>query len=298
MTWKLSLLSLCFVLECAACQNHSARRPSVGDETAIRLNARFDTTVASCDGTSIKPAYYCSGVLIRATDAVPTEDEPDRHAWEPTTGAGTAQALSFSYLRKDVGSRILYGEQARPHGLIIREADANGSPGMFPITVFCSFPHDAVTGARGLRGCAANSAYPVESRPCKEQGIDTVEAWRKHFAEVTTFPGQFRHQCGFDADQAGFALSIASRVPDGMIEIMQHMELMVETWPAEKPQEVPLEAIFYTAGKFETDGLAGARLIQRDYNLVTGKVVPIVRFTTEQGMPPFSYRVDDQAVVR
>ena len=298
MPWKARFLSLCFVLACAVCQAHSARPRSVGDETASRLNARFDATAASCDAASTKPAYDCNGVLIRATDAVPTEDDPDRHAWEPTTGAGTAEALSFSYLRKDVGSRILYGEHARPHGLIIREADANGSPGMFPVTVLCSFPHDAVTGGRGSLGCAASSAYPVESRPCKEQGIDTVEAWRKHFAEVTTFPEQFYHQCGFDADQAGFALSIASRVPDGMIEAMQHMELMVKTWPAEKPQEVPLEAIFYTAGEYEGNGLAGARLIQRDYNLVTGKVVPIVRFTTDPSLPPFSYRVDDQALVR
>lgn len=296
MTWKLSLLSLCFALDCAACQTHIALPQAAGEDTASRLNARYDKTDMACEGG--RAAYYCNGVLIRATDAVPTEDEPDRHAWEPTPGTGTPDALSFSYLREDVGSRILYGDAARPHGLILKQADVNGTPGTFPVTLLCSFPHDAITGARGSSGCGASSRYPVESVPCKEQGIDTVDAWRKHFAEVTSFPDQFNHQCGFGVDQRSFALSIASRVPGGMVEVMQHMELMVGIWPLDKPQDVPLEAFFYTAGPYEEKGLEGAQVIQRDYNLVTGKVIPIVRFTTDESIEPFSYRVDDQAVVR
>lgn len=296
MTWKLSLLSLCLAFECTACQTHLSRPQAAGDDTASRLNARYDKTDMACDGG--RAAYYCNGVLIRATDAVPTDDEPDRHAWEPSPGTGTPEALSFSYLRKDVGSRILYGEHARPHGLILKEAEVNGSPDTFPITLFCSFPHDAITGGRGPKGCGASSLYPVESVPCKEQGIDTVDAWRKHFAAVTSFPNQFNHQCGFGVDQPSFALSIASRVPAGMVDVMQHMELMVATWPLDKPQEVPFEAFFYTAGPYEEKGLKGAQLIQRDYQLVTGRVIPIVRFTVDENIEPFSYRVEDQAVVR
>jgi hypothetical protein len=38
--------------------------------------------------------------------------------------------------------------------------------------------------------------------------------------------------------------------------------------------------------------------LQRDYQLVTGRVIPIVRFTVDENIEPFSYRVEDQAVVR
>lgn len=305
MTWKLSLLPLCFALECAACQTHLPRPSEHGEDVARQLNLRNDDTRMACPDN--RAAYYCNGVLIRATDAVPTESDP-RHAWDFSNGSGTPEGLSFSYLRKDVDSRILYGPNARPHGLILKQADAFATaPGKEPVDVLCSFPYDAVTGSRattgdpgkGSNGCGANPSYLEQSMPCASQGIDAVDSWRKHFNEVTAFPTQFYHQCGFGADQPSFALSIAARLPTGsVIETMRHMEQMVGNWRTEFPAELPIEAVFYTAGPYEVKGLEGARLIQRDYNLVTGKVIPIVRFTTDMGVDPFSYREADQAIVR
>lgn len=306
MMWRLGLLSLCFAFGCTSHQTQRSRPQADGEQVARGLNARYDDTRMSC--AEGRAAYYCSGVLIRATDAVPNQAAPDRHAWEFSPGSGTPEGLSFSYLRSDVDSRILYGPQARPHGLLVRQAEAIvAAPGTEPVTVLCSFPYDAITGARdttgdpakGSNGCGASSAYVDESKPCKAQGIETAEAWRKHFKEVTSFPGQFNHQCGFGNDQQQFALSIASREnSDAMVDVMRHMELMLGNWRTTAPKDLPIEAIFYTAGPYEVAGLKGAQLIQRDYNLVTGNVVPIVRFATDPSVPPFSYREADQAIVR
>jgi hypothetical protein len=309
MTWKVSLLSLCFALECAACQTHVIRPSADGEHVAQGLNARYDDTRMACvDGHA---AFYCNGVMIRATDAVPTEGEPDRHAWGFSRVTGTPEGLSFSYVRKDIDSRVLYGDETRPHGLIIEPAAAFvGAPGGDPVTVLCSFSYDGMTSyrattgdpAKGSNGCGADRGYPLESLPCRSQGIETVDSWREHFGELADFPdfpAQHRHQCSFETDQPSFALSIAARDPSiTMLDIMRHMELMLGHWHPESANDLPIEAFFYTAGKNEAAGLAGARLIQRDYEQVTGKVAPIVRYDVDTNVPPFSYRESDQAVAR
>jgi hypothetical protein len=290
MTWKLSLLSLCFALECAACQSHLSRPQAEGEEVASQLNARYYDTRMSCDDN--KPAYYCNGVIVRATGA-----GTDHDAWDPTESQLQLGGVSFSYLRADVGSRRLYGEkEGRPHGYIFKAADAYDEPDTFPAVILCSFPYDAVTTGRTERGCGAYSSYPESSRPCAELGIDTVEAWRKHFGEVTDIVWQHYHQCGFGADQQGFALSILARDRSLVVnEFFVHTEQMIGTWTSQDAARLPIAAIFYTEGEDVDIGRKGARYIQCRYLAVTGKVIPIVRFVTDGNLEPYSYRGDDQA---
>ncbi|TGZ35258.1 hypothetical protein EQ875_01537 [Photobacterium damselae subsp. damselae] len=59
------------------------------------LNSRFHNTVDSCSGGT--PAYYCSGVLIRATG-----EGYGYYPWNPSPSATELGSVSFSYLRNDI----------------------------------------------------------------------------------------------------------------------------------------------------------------------------------------------------
>ena len=292
MTGKVRSTLVALFLTCAlaACAPAQLRTPRAGGDTvAAALNARFDDTRMSCAGGT--PAYDCTGVFIRATGA-----SPSYHAWNPNPDAGIS-GISFSYLRRDVGSRVLYGDQVRPQGLIFGPGDTFGSGGVLPLTVLCAFPYDAVTGPnRAPDGCQAfRPDFPPENGPCLAQGIVTVDAWLAHFHSVTSFQGRYRHQCAFGGDQFSFELALRSRVNwEDEFEVMQHMELMLSSWPQDVPDQLPLEAIFYTAGG--PDALANARFIQADLARASGRFVPVVRFTTDVSQEPFSFHPEDQGV--
>jgi len=269
-----------------------ATRVASGDIVATNLNARFYDTRMSCPGATA--AYYCTGVLIRVAGA-----SEHYHAWNPNPDAGIS-SVSFSYLRDDVGSRTLYGDASRPNGFVFGPAEVFGTGNIFPLTIRCAFPYDGVTGlARAPEGCQGSMKDPDPSRPpedgtCLGLGITTVEAWLEHFRSVTGIPARYSHQCAFRGDRAAFELALRSRVDwEQEFELMQHMEVMVSVWPQDIPQQLPIEAIFYTVGG--EDGLENARFIQADLANTSGKVVPIVRFSTEMTLPPFSYDAADQA---
>jgi hypothetical protein len=100
--------------------------------------------------------------------------------------------------------------------------------------------------------------------------------------------------CSFGGDQVPFELALRARVDwEQEIAAMQHMEVMLSTWPQDIPEQLPLEAVFYTVGKAE--GLNAARFIQTDLAQTSGRVVPIVRFAEDPALLPFSYFPEDQA---
>lgn len=275
------------LVACGHAPTHAAGIAS-GDTVAAALNARFYDTRMSCPGGTA--AYYCTGVLIRVAAA-----SEHYHAWNPNPNAGI-NSVSFSYLREDVGSRILYGDASRPNGFIFGPAETFGIGHVYPLTVHCVFPYDGITGPnRGVDGCQASQpSYPPENGPCFTQGITTVGAWLQHFRSVSSFPARYSHQCSFGGDQVPFELALRSRVDwEQETVVMQHMEVMMSTWPQDIPEQLPLDAVFYTAG--ETDGLEAARFIQADLAQTSGLIVPIVRFAVDPALPPFSYFPEDQS---
>ncbi len=239
----------------------------IGYQVASKLNARYADTDVSCRGNTA--AFYCNGVLIRATDV-----STAFHSWNPSPQSVNGNGVSFTYVRADTRITKVY----KPQGFIIRESAA---PTGKPLTVRCLYPFDAGT-AGSADICRTHGGL------CSELGITTKEAWVARYRTTPT------RSCAFDTDVDHFQLATTVR-PDAT-DPLGWNELITAAWTEERPEQLPLEAITINTPVHQTgDGVAGARYIQRDYFQVTGRFVPIVRVrlnaTTE---PIFSYDPQDQ----
>jgi hypothetical protein len=246
---------------------------SEGALTAQRLNARFADTRSACPNN--EAAYYCNGVLLRPTDA-----SPDFRAWDSSPRSVVLNGVSFSYLRADTRlSRLV-----RNQGVIMKELDASSD---YLLRVRCSFPYDGATDGRSDR-CTEHSTGGAISQTCEAQGINTVAKWRDYFYALPSKS----FGCSFIPDQSRFDLSIKARAAlDEVDANAQPNELIVAAWPQGLAEELPLEALFYTASS--ASALSGAKFMQRDYRRETGQTLPIVRLDLKAAQP-FSYAQEDQ----
>jgi hypothetical protein len=257
-----------------------------GEEVSAKLNERYDDVRSSCDGFTA--AYFCSGVIIRSAGFT-----TDYHFWNPNPN-DEYMGVSFSYLRRDTGERDLYGEEGiGVSGYILAPADRWGKADAYPLSAVCSYPYDALTDiGRGVFGCDASQEYPTQSGSCTAQGIVTVEAFATHYlsAAQPDDPAAFRkralHQCSFATDPFSFELSILARQGGSLeIEHRRHNELMLMEWPQDIPASLPIEAIFFDGSSL---GLERARFSRFDFQRATGIELPIIRFSQDVRMPPFS----------
>ncbi|MCI8211726.1 hypothetical protein AUC61_19525 [Pseudomonas sp. S25] len=259
-----------------------------GWEVADRLNARYNDTAYDCEG---KAAFYCKGVMARLTGY-----GPDYHSWNPNPAGSTD--VSFSYLRKDLKFMHAIFSGLIEQGYIFKQANYFGQNGIYPLQVLCSFPYDAVSASRYGEGCGPSHLFPVDSRPCDEQGITTLAAWRTHF---NLYPpvnyNRYSHQCGFKADQPGFALSLMAREnPQAEWSLLAHNEILIDRWPQNIPTQLPIEAFFYIYDQAKAVGLEGAKFIQRDYFSQSRITAPVISVAFKTGGDNiFSYHPSDQA---
>lgn len=157
---------------------------------AKRLEDRFYDKSSKCldlSDNSWKPAFYCSGIIIRGVRA---GDKPGdkQFAWSENPGK-SASAFSFSFLRVDqLFSRFPYDYEAgfifHPH---LKTPKAKKI-----FKVLCAFPIDGATNLRyGIDGCGHTDEFPVTSRSCDSQDITTFEKWLSVFKySLHTSPDQ------------------------------------------------------------------------------------------------------------
>lgn len=174
---------------------------------------------------------------------------------------------------------------------------AEALPGKIQLKPLCSFPIDGWTQRR-LTPCGAHPDHPNQSRSCEIIGIDTAEKWMAHWASA---PGGYPHtyQCGFNVVKATpaadrFYQTIRARNMLGPEWFGEQNELVLETWPQNIPDQLPILAFFYT-----TTGLAGAQHDQRDFFKATnGMFKPIIKITlptSASGNATFTFNPADQA---
>lgn len=260
-----------------------------GESVAQAINARYEDykTVRCGDGDA---AYYCSGVIIRGVNW-----SPDYYFWTHAQRDDGYFGVSFSYLRKDMGTRMV----ARNHGFIFRPAQTWGRNGVVPISMLCSFPYDAVTGPmRGKTGCGAHTKFPEESRPCAEQGIDTVSAFAIHYTKPGhgAWTNRGAHQCSFGTDWRSFHLSILAR-QGGALEpfhSLRYSEQVIGRWPTDAPENIPLEALFYYMERGSDKPRENGKALQRDYFNATGIRLPLLQFHADMTQPAFTFHPEDQ----
>ncbi|NWB47529.1 Ig-like domain-containing protein [Pseudomonas gingeri] len=299
--WLLLTSTLLILLGCLASQDQhpltKAPQSSVhsqfilaGQETAAQLTQRYRDTRADC-GAPSRPAFLCSGILLRGTNP-----SPDYHAWDPSDFSITSGGVSFSYLRTDAKYKVLaynykngffFSPYLRSEGKVHPE-------------VLCSFVIDGHTFERPTeQGCGVHIRYP-DSGSCRNQGITTAAQWLAHYDRVTGDAQRQQHQCAFDVRDAlneqataAFNTSLAAmKLIPGESFAMEN-ELRIATWARNIPTQLPIEAFFYV-----NDGLPGAQHDQRDFFQVTGINIPIIRMTlpaVAANDATFEFRPQDQA---
>ncbi|KQQ55409.1 hypothetical protein ASF66_21210 [Pseudomonas sp. Leaf129] len=263
-----------------------------GQATAAQLDARYKDTRNDCGG---RPAYNCNGVLLR------TVDSGSFLSWNPSATAISKNAVSFSFVRKDLG--ITYLAWNNVQGIIFQNPDSASAAARQYIRVLCAFPSDAASWHRANQGCGAHPSYPSQSGYCSSQGVTSLDAWKRHYQAAGgsgSFSARNEHQCSFlGSSQATFALSLTARanfVRPGE-ERPYHNELMLQLWGQNLHEQLPLEAVFYHVERNASSGLASARVIQRDFFNCTAKFLPLVRLSLRDGQASaFSFAAADQAV--
>lgn len=217
-----------------------------------RLKTRYNDTPLICvdSANSVRPAYECSGLLIRGVDFNKTEM---KYPWSKKYTDKT-DALSYAFLRTDqnfswLGNGYGSGFIINPELKIASQANK--------LNVFCTFPINAITKYRaGAHGCGQSyKDTPGTSRECHTQGINSLPKWISHYVSVTN--GDFfyfmRKQCGFDmtigAPERVFQVVMAAKayIEENYQKPFNTIcnELRIEAWDDENCDEIPIETFFY-----------------------------------------------------
>lgn len=259
-----------------------------GWQTAERLNARIADIGEQCsDG---RAPVYCNGVLARATLY-----STAFHAWNPNRNSNPADAVSFSYLRKDVNTVKLF----YPQGLLFASLGYAVGPGAEIITPLCIYMADANTWSRSSQGCGAGTDYPSDSGPCQPMGINDLTTLGNHFRRVPADPAwrRLHHQCSLAIQPDSFMLAIQGRanlIVGTENQYYGYNEIMLKAWPQNIPDRLPIDAIFYIPA-FGAQALEQARGIQRDlFRSSNSLLKPIVRLGLGSTGGVFTYERQDQ----
>lgn len=256
---------------------------ATGPEVAQLLNSRYQNTTTQCVGNN--PAYFCSGVLVRASQGV---DEFWKHGAVSTQSG----AEGFAYLRADLDTRGL--QQA--NGVIFTDSFTAIGQGK-TLDVLCAYPFEmTLAGNRPEHGCGL-SAAPVATQDvssCAALGIDDASGWLAHFQQQDQQP---ERQCSLSSrDPAQFKASLVAHQMINDTWSARPNLLLVRNWDAQAPKQMPLHGLFYDST--QTGALLGAQKDQRDYFNATGDWLPILRMDLTQAPDAvFGFNQQDQLYI-
>lgn len=277
--------------------NPDDRGVTVADE----LNANYNKVVENC-GSSDKPAFQCSGILLRQTAY-----SSSYHVWDPNPKSIQYGGVSFSYLRKDLQFRNLLRTN-RSSGFIYYPSQ-QAPRGIENAKISCAFPVISWSDARPYGRCGAHTSYPKNSGECQQQSIYTADDWYKKFSDLSLVDyNKFYNQCAFAVSDSDHHIATAfseSLKAHNMAEAVSSLEgggsneVIVRTQETDangksvNPEQLPLQAFYYQ----NATGLTEAQKYQQDYYNTTGKTIPVVYMnTTDLNNVSFQYKATDQVV--
>lgn len=268
-----------------------------GEQVAKELEKRYGDTRDNC-GSASKPAFLCTGLLMRAT--VPSTQ---LDAWNPSEMSISNGGVSFTYLRSDYNvKRLVYSYD---NGFIFYPILSTPA-GKLNIDVLCFFPLDGSSSARPDGGCGEHPNYPTISKSCEEQTpiIDTAEKWVEKYHQDFSSGYDTQSMCSFnvqDTENNAAAPRFLEGMRAGRLISPDAFETpndtKLKTWAQNIPGQLPIEAFFYT----KSTGLAGAQLYQRRFRELTGTTIPIIYIQLPQALEQsatFTFRAADQAPQR
>ncbi|WP_150698264.1 hypothetical protein [Pandoraea terrae] len=227
-----------------------------------------------------KPAYYCSGVLLR-----PLRSGSADVFWQPQPVETALGSVPFTYLRRDVAISSLPSSA----GFIFMDTLTAAGQGK-PFDVRCAYPLD-VTLTEGVadHGCAlsANLAQNVDPSSCAPLGVTDAPTWLAYYAAQGK-------QCSLSAlDARQFKSSLEAHNAVAEMGGANINAMLVTAWDVVHPETVPVQALFYDIG--HGGQLSQPQRYQKQYFDATGQWLPILRlFFAEDGQASFGYDVKDQ----
>ncbi|XP_072161377.1 uncharacterized protein [Bemisia tabaci] len=260
-----------------------SKTPSISRETLLsidaaeELNSRFVHTVGECDDGMqgpIRPAYECSGILIRGAYR---ERKP--HSWTLSAYNKEKNSFSMGYLRWDAqwagfplefnAGFIMYPQLRTPRN-------------KFRYKAYCAFPLDAHTDHRlGKHSCGQSEVdLKGESGPCHKQNIRTFQDWLAHYQRLEGPYAFYQNQCGFSMTLRSSAKLFktvlrANHFLQNEDLLFKNSEIIIQAWDDEQPEMLPIEAFWYDIDYLHARGTA--RIFQSDYkNATGGMIVPVV----------------------
>ncbi len=258
-----------------------------GQVLVADLNAKYNSTVPQCSNNT--PAYYCSGILLRAVDY-----STFFKFWDYGSKATFLGSVAFSYIRSDIGSTSLNG--GRKGGFILKDQTSALADGK-ALRLRCIFPFPTESlDDRASHGCGfAPRGVQVNEdlANCAKLFIPAVTPalWLQNFHEHQSLP---KNQCSLSTMVAAeFNTSILVHDLIDAAWTAKPMEVLVETWDESKPAKLPLAAVFYDASA--PAKLADAQKFQREYYQATSLYVPVVKLDfAAAGNNVFSFAAADQ----
>jgi len=274
----------------------SARADDLGPGTAQLLNAQYQDTRRDC-GDSSKPAFMCSGVMLRAT--LPST----AYTFYSISPASLENGgVSASYLRKDSKFASFYAK--RTSGFIFDTATFYEGANRKPLKVLCAFPIDGASLRRANSGCGDYELTSVAETFCDRMGVTTAQQWFKLYRSNAMYPQGA--QCAFDIRdsnprraEAFYQSLTAQALLPGIGTFngndSQENEIILAPWSVDPSYTLPVLAVFYT----NQSGVAAARLHQIHWYQAKREVLPAVRLTMPTSPAAdanFSYEGHQQAI--
>ncbi|UPG84279.1 hypothetical protein L2Y94_13090 [Luteibacter aegosomatis] len=266
-------------------RNVSTAATRMEGEVALgQIQAWYADARNNCGGQQ-KPAYLCSGVMLRATETNSTF-----LPWNPNP---SSSGVSFSWIRQDTNFSNLVFDYW--NGFIFYPRD-EAPRAASAIDVLCVFPMDSDTTQRGENGCGAHRSASATSKPCDDQGIVTSQDWTAHFAKLGN---KYEGQCGWSMKGSSPANRFrqATLARQGMEPQWWAIQNEVRMAKWGQDTEVPIRAFFYVPG--HAGALDKARNDQARYEATFHAFVPVIAMTlpsAKGGQASFAYLPSDQAV--
>ncbi len=266
---------------------------STGEQAIKQITTWYNNTVDNC-GDAKKPAFLCSGIILRAV-----ENRPDPLSLDPMPKDITNDGISFSWLRADNNfSKLIYTSQ---NGYLFYPPEYIPDSKFNNFSFLCAFPIYADSLSRDSNGCGANSTYPQQSKPCDQVGITNANQWITQFDTIDT--NRYHIQCGWDIRQGQpdiaqrFNENIQSRnLMDTDSWAIQN-EIRVKKWDASIDERLPVHSFFYI--KDNARALENARYDQRRYYKLYKEIIPIVEVTMPKNKSDnadFNYENNSQVI--
>ena len=262
----------------------------VGPIAISQLHDWYYKTPKNC-GSPYRPAFLCSGVMLRAT-----VESPAFRPWNPSPASQAGGGVSFSWLRAD--SNFSHLAYSYGNGFILYPGFSK-LQGKDSIVVLCSYSMDGGTDNRPGNGCGASTNYPKESQPCVTQGITDAQKWIAHFTSLRI---KYSDQCGWDVTKGhagianNFYQSILARKKMLSPWWETQNELRVATWKQDNGEKLPIHSFFYISG--DNQALTNAKTDQQNFYHEYGIVVPVISITlptSKDKKASFSYKRSDQS---